>query len=107
MLNAFDFYCRKPQEIVVVGDPTATDTQALLHSIHSQYLPNKTLVHIDPQRLDADLAALPLLRELLAGKTQVEGKATVYVCHDFTCSLPMTEPEALSAHLTTAGTTTR
>jgi uncharacterized protein YyaL (SSP411 family) len=33
---------------------------------------------------------------VLAGKAQVDGKATVYVCHNFTCSLPVTDPEALN-----------
>ncbi len=96
MLNALDFYLRKPHEIVLIGDPAAADTQAFLQAIRAQYIPNKIVIQLDPQHLDTHLAALPLLRELLAGKTQVDGRATVYVCHDFTCSLPITEPEALS-----------
>ena len=68
----------------------------MLQAIHQQYIPNKTLFQIDPHHLTAALEALPLLRDVLAGKAQVDGKATVYVCHNFTCSLPVTEPEALS-----------
>ena len=98
-MNTLDFYLRKPQEIVLVGNPDAADTQALLRVIHSQYLPNKTLVRLDPQRFAADLDTLPLLQDLLAGKTQVNDKATVYICHNFTCSLPITEPQALAEHL--------
>jgi uncharacterized protein YyaL (SSP411 family) len=45
---------------------------------------------------------LPRLRDVLAGKSQVDGKATVYVCHNFTCSLPVTEPAALTALLSNA-----
>ena len=52
--------------------------------------------------MEEGLDTLPLLREVLAGKTQVDGKATVYVCHNFTCSLPVTEPAALRALLTGA-----
>ena len=103
MFNALDFYLRKPQEIVVVGDPDAADTQALLQTIHAQYLPNRILVQLDPQRLDADLDSLPLLREIMAGKTQVEGKATVYVCHNFACSLPMTTADELARYLAAIG----
>jgi uncharacterized protein YyaL (SSP411 family) len=29
----------------------------------------------------------------------VDGQATVYVCRNFTCSLPVTTPEALTALL--------
>jgi uncharacterized protein YyaL (SSP411 family) len=99
LLTALDFYLQKPQEIVLIGTPGAADTQALLHTIYQQYIPNKLLVQIDPQQMTTPLEALPLLRDVLAGKTQVDGQATVYVCHNFTCSLPVTEPEALTALL--------
>jgi uncharacterized protein YyaL (SSP411 family) len=69
----------------------------MLRALHQQYLPDKVLFMIDPQQVTAALAALPLLRDMLAGKAQVDGKATVYVCHNFTCSLPVTDPEALTA----------
>jgi uncharacterized protein YyaL (SSP411 family) len=98
MLNTLDFYLRKPYEIVLIGDPASVQTQTLLQTIRAQYIPNKIVVQLDPQHIDAHLDGLPLLRDLLAGKTQVGGGATVYVCHDFTCSLPMTEPADLTAH---------
>lgn len=98
MLNALDFYLRKPYEIVLIGDPTAADTQALLQTIRASYMPNKIVVQLDPQHMQTDLDALPLLRDLLAGKTQVGGRATVYVCRNFTCSLPITEPDDLAAY---------
>ena len=99
LLTALDFYLQKPREIVLIGTPGAADTRAMLQAIHQQYIPNKILLQIDPQQTAAGLDAFPLLRDVLAGKTQVEGKATVYVCHNFTCSLPVTEPEALTTLL--------
>ena len=92
-------YLNKPQEIVLIGDPEAPDTKAMLAAVQRCYVPYKTLIRIDPQRVEAGLAGLPLLHEVLAGKTQVDGKATVYVCRDFTCSLPVTEPGELAALL--------
>jgi uncharacterized protein YyaL (SSP411 family) len=97
LLTTLDFYVRKPQELVLIGTPDAEDTQALLRTLHQQYIPDKVLFQIDPQQVTAALAALPLLRDALAGKAQMDGKATVYVCHNFTCSLPVTDPEALTA----------
>lgn len=99
MLATLDFYVRKPQEIVLIGTPDAEDTQAMLRALHQQYIPNKVLFQIDPQHVAVALEALPLLRDVLAGKAQVDGKATVYVCHNFTCSLPVTDPETLTALL--------
>ena len=92
-------YLRKPQEIVVIGSPDAADTKEMVAAVHQNYVPHRTLIHIDPSRVEASLAALPLLRDVLAGKTQVDGKATAYVCHDFTCSLPVTEPAEIAALL--------
>jgi uncharacterized protein YyaL (SSP411 family) len=106
MLATLDFYVRKPQEIVLIGAPEAEDTQAMLRTLHQQYIPNKVLFQIDPQQVTAAFEALPLLRDVLAGKGQVNGQATVYVCHNFTCSLPMTEPEALTALFARPATST-
>jgi uncharacterized protein YyaL (SSP411 family) len=99
MLTTLDFYVRKPQEIVLIGTPDAEDTQTMLRALYQQYIPNKILFQIDPQQATTALEALPLLRDVLTGKAQVDGKATVYVCHNFTCSLPVTDPEELTTLL--------
>ena len=90
MLCGLDFYLRRPQEIVLLGDPTASETTALLHNIHASFIPNKTLLCFDP--------AQPPQRGvpgLLAGKTRIGDKLTAYVCHNFVCSLPVTSWEEL------------
>ena len=92
MLCVLDFYLRRPQEIVVVGTAEDPQTQALIAAVHSVFLPHKTLVRIDSH----SGGALPTF---LQGKVQSDSRATAYVCHDFTCSLPVTEVEALQALL--------
>ena len=90
MLCGLDFYLRRPQEIVLLGDPADTETKALLHNIHASFIPNKTLLCFDP--------AQPPQRGvpgLLAGKTRIDDKLTAYVCHNFVCSLPVTTWEEL------------
>ena len=90
MLCGLDFYLRRPKEIVLLGDPADTETKALLHNIHASFIPNKTLLCFDP--------AQPPPRGvpgLLAGKTRVDDKLTAYVCHNFSCSLPVTRWEEL------------
>jgi hypothetical protein len=83
LLCALDLYTRKPHEIVLVGRAGASDTAALLRRIRGVYLPNRTLRVIDPSTGEA-------LAPLLQGKGQIDGKATVYVCHNMTCSPPAT-----------------
>jgi uncharacterized protein YyaL (SSP411 family) len=78
-LCALDFHARGPREIVVVATPAQAPD--LLAKIRSRFLPNRTLTVIAPD----DTAKLP---PPLTGKGQINGKATVFVCHDRSCSLP-------------------
>jgi uncharacterized protein YyaL (SSP411 family) len=82
MLGAADFYLRKPREIVVVGARDDAATVALLERLQTAYLPNRTLTLAEP----ASDRRLPLAE----GKTQRDDRPTVYVCHDYTCSAPVT-----------------
>jgi uncharacterized protein YyaL (SSP411 family) len=84
LLCALDFYLQKPKEIVVVGKQENPDVANLIENIHSLYLPNSSLQLVGPGE------PLEKISPLLQGKTQVGGKATVYVCHNFTCSAPVT-----------------
>jgi uncharacterized protein len=89
MLAALDFYLEKPKEIVLVGDNKDPETAELLSKIHSHYLPNMTLQLASPDD------SLEKVSPLLAGKKQFDGRPTVYVCHNFTCSRPVVEWEEL------------
>jgi len=82
MLAASDWYHRKPLEIVIVGRRDNAATGELLRRIQREYLPNKVITLAEPD----DSRRLPIAD----GKTQVEGKATVYVCHNSTCAPPAT-----------------
>ena len=98
MLCALDFYLRRPKEIVLLAEPTAQDTQILLRRIHGLFVPNKTLSCFDPA--DPPKRSMP---SLLAGKAQVDGKLTAYVCHNFTCSLPVATWEEVQTLISVSG----
>jgi len=83
LLAAVDFHADGPREIAVVGAPRAPETAALLARIRAVYVPNRTLLVLDPD----DPAPRPAL---LAGKTALGGQPTVYVCQRMTCSAPAT-----------------
>ncbi len=90
MLCGLDFYLRRPREIVLLGDLAAPETTTLLRNIHGNFIPNKTLLCFDPARPPQQ--GVP---SLLEGKTQTDKQLTAYVCHNFACSLPVTNWEAL------------
>ncbi len=85
LLCGLDFYLTKPKEIVVIGDPQNSHTRELLSEIHSLYLPNFTLQLAKPNE------SLEKVSPLLQGKTAIDGKPTIYVCHNYTCSAPVTD----------------
>ena len=81
------------QQIVIVGDRAAPDTRALAAAVFGRSLPNRMLSIIAPGR------AVCREQHPAAGKTQVNGQATAYVCRGATCSLPITAPAGLSQAL--------
>lgn len=92
-LCVLDFHLGSPKEIAISGDPEAADTQAMLEIIHGMYLPNKVLAVGLPG--SAVEEAVPLLQ----GRSLQEGKATAYICRDFTCQTPITDLETLKREL--------
>jgi uncharacterized protein YyaL (SSP411 family) len=91
-LAAAEFALGTPHEIALVGDPAAPDMQALCAVIFQPFRPNKVVV----QR---GSAAAAFTSPLLEGRTQLDGRATAYVCQHYACRLPVTDPAALAAQL--------
>jgi len=90
LLCALDFHLSKPKEIVLVGRRDAPEMRDFLAKIHERYVPNKTLVVVDGAGQDARY-----MPESAKGKRALDGKPTAYVCHNFTCSQPVTDWDAL------------
>ena len=79
-------------QIVIIGRRMEPDTAALLQVVHQRSVPNAILCVRYP---DMPLAA----PHPAAGKNQVKGKATAYLCRGPTCSLPITDPKGLAQAL--------
>ncbi len=98
-LCALDFYLSTPKEIAIIGEPLAADTQALARTVWQRYLPNKIVA----QAVENDARAaelVPLLRE----RPMIENQATAYVCENYTCQKPVTNPAELAEQLTSRST---
>ena len=90
-----------PAEIAVVGPP-GDDRTTALHRMALHAAPPGAVIALgtgsDGDRGDG---AGPV--PLLAGREPVDGAPAAYVCRDFACRLPVTEPEQLRAELAQAG----
>ena len=92
MLCAVDFSIAKPRQLVIAGKPGAADTKALLREARAVFAPNQLLIHADG---GAGQAWLGRKLEAVAAMKPVDGKAAAYVCENFVCQAPVTEPAKL------------
>ncbi|NCC51373.1 MAG: thioredoxin domain-containing protein [Spartobacteria bacterium] len=90
MLVALGLQMNPPKQIVLAGTPGAADTLAMLRAVHARFIPGKVLLFADAT--DGPGANAPCA-PLLKGRTAFDGKATLYICEDFTCRVPITDPE--------------
>jgi uncharacterized protein len=91
-LVALDYALSRPFEIAIVGLPDDEATRALLGAATSGFRPHQVVAY-GPAGLTAP--AVPLLED----RDLVDGQPAAYVCHDFACQAPVTDPEALLAAL--------
>jgi uncharacterized protein len=94
-LAVVDFLLEGPVEIAVVGKHGQPDYEALRRELDGRYLPNRILAHLDPDAGSKERPALPLLE----GKGLVNGKPAVYLCTNFTCRAPITDPSQIGPAL--------
>jgi uncharacterized protein len=80
LLQALDFHLARTREVALVGD----DDGELARTVRSRFRPHLVLAGGDPDGVP-----------LLAGREPVEGRAAAYVCENFACKLPVTEPAEL------------
>ncbi|HIC03370.1 TPA: thioredoxin domain-containing protein [Candidatus Poribacteria bacterium] len=89
MLCGVDFLIDTPKEIAIVGNPLSEQTQEILKNIHRRFVPNKVVALLNPNTEDRQ--KIEELIPLLASKTSIDGKTTIYVCQNYACQLPTTD----------------
>jgi uncharacterized protein len=94
MLEAADLFQRGPTEIVIIAEAGTAQRLEWMKRLGLTYVPNRAIFLVDPN--SAEDALLP---EAAAGKKQIAGRITAYVCRGRTCSPPITSLEELWAGL--------
>ncbi|MCW5795951.1 MAG: DUF255 domain-containing protein [Nitrospira sp.] len=85
-LIVVDFLMSGPAEIALVGRLGDQGMESLRAAVNRTYLPSRVLAHRDS---DQSATSHPLLQ----GKTLIDGKAAMYVCRNFACGRPITDPK--------------
>ncbi len=92
MLCAVDASLAKPRQIVIAGKPGADDTRALLREVRAIFSPNQIVLLADGA---AGQEWLGKRLEFFRTVAPLDGKAAAYVCENFTCQTPVTDPVKL------------
>jgi uncharacterized protein len=89
-LGALDFASARVTQVAIVGGRGAAARRALVEVARRGFQPYRVLAVGDPKSS---------VLGLLHGRFAMSGRATAFVCRDFACRLPVTEPEELAAEL--------
>jgi uncharacterized protein YyaL (SSP411 family) len=79
-------------EVVIAGEPGADDTATLIATVREMYLPHAAVLLVPPGEAGNPMRRLAPFAE---SYEPVDGRAAAYVCRDFTCQLPTTDPAKL------------
>src|SRR6266545_3431007 len=93
MLVALDYSLSKPRQIVIAGKPDASETKALLKEVNRYFLPKTVLFLADGAEGQKYLGEK---NEAIRAMSPIEGKSAAYVCENFTCKAPVTDPKQLA-----------
>ena len=101
-LIALDFALGPSFEIIIAGERDDPSVKSMLKEINLRFIPNKIIMlHEEGPGGKALRALAPFLKD----QTTLKGKATAYVCQNYTCSLPVTNVEGLRKLLDKKGKT--
>lgn len=90
MAAIFGLYPTK--EIVLAGDSRDVNMQEMLNIVHKSFLPEAVIVFNDVAVKEQVLLDLvPYIK----GQGPIEGKATVYICENYSCQAPISDIKEL------------
>src|SRR5438874_3060495 len=92
MLVAVDYSLSKPSQIIIAGKIDNDATKALLAEVRRHFLPKKILILAaggEGQKFFSEK------NEAIPAMSPIDGKSAAYVCENFTCKAPVTDPKAL------------
>jgi uncharacterized protein YyaL (SSP411 family) len=87
-MTALDFAIGPSYEIVIVGNPESEDTLRMVKELGKRFIPNKVVL----LRPEGDQPEITKIAEFTKTQKSLNGKATAYVCLNYLCQSPTTDP---------------
>ncbi len=91
-LMVVDWLLNGPIELALVGQTGEERYEQLRVEINQRFIPNRIIAYRNDEATEST-------HPLLNGKDLVNGKAALYICRNFTCDAPITDPTAVGAAL--------
>ncbi|HTO94232.1 MAG TPA: thioredoxin domain-containing protein [Bacteroidota bacterium] len=88
---ALDALLEPPRQVVIAGSAADERTSALRRTVYGRYTPAVSIVPLDPEEPEPRR-----LNRFFESMRLVGGKPAAYVCRNFSCELPVTEPGDLA-----------
>jgi uncharacterized protein YyaL (SSP411 family) len=88
LMVALNFGIGPCYEVVIAGNAQAQDTEAMVKALRTRFLPNKVVLLNPNERESPEIAKLA---EFTKNQSSIEGKATAYVCLNYSCQSPTTD----------------
>ena len=92
LLSALDFQIGPSFEVVIAGDPSASDTREMIRALQRAFVPNKVVLF---RPAGVERPEIAELAPFTLAQTSVDGRATAYVCRDYACQLPVTDSDEM------------
>jgi len=86
LMTALDFAIDPTAEVVIAGDLQSPDTGIILSKLRKAFVPGKIVIF----RPDGEPEIINIA-EYTRNLKSKDGKATAYVCRNFSCKLPTTD----------------
>jgi uncharacterized protein YyaL (SSP411 family) len=96
MSSALSAYRAGIRQVVIVGPADAASTRNMRDAVAGVYQPFMVQVVVQPGEHQQRVAAL---LPFVGSMAMQDGEATAYVCRDFTCDRPVTDPKELAARM--------
>ncbi|KYK22076.1 thioredoxin [Thermoplasmatales archaeon SG8-52-2] len=95
LMIGLDFAIGPSFEIVIIGDKNKADVKKIINELNKIYLPNIVVILKEPNSKDSEIDNIsPFIKNY----SQIENKATIYVCRNQHCKLPTTCIEKMKKH---------
>jgi uncharacterized protein YyaL (SSP411 family) len=91
-LTGFDFFINQTFEIVIAGDSKKEDTKNMIREINNKFIPEKVLL-LNPSEINDP--EIYKLSNYIEHQNMVDGKATAYVCKNYSCNRPVTDVDSM------------